>query len=265
MQKRVSFLFIIIASISISANTIAVAQPNYAETASSGLADVDQSNSDLSTKALISADSLYAAKQYTQAFELYQSLYKSGHYSPAMLLKMAHIQEGLNHLGESLFYLNIYFLASDDHQALKKMEELAKKNNLEGYETSETTKIFMWLQEEYTTLALAIASMALFLLALMYYQHTKSQVKPSLTGILLVTVLAILFVHINFSKKESRGIVADSQTYLMSGPSAGASVVAIIGEGHQLEIEGKKDVWLHVRWKEKDAWIRETRLRAITL
>ena len=178
---------------------------------------------------------------------------------------MAHIQEGLNRLGESLFYLNVYFLTSDDHQALKKMEELAKKNNLEGYETSETTKIFAWLQEQYSTLALALLSVALFLLAAMVYQRKKSQEKPVLISLSLIFVLVLLFLHVNFSKNESRGIVAESQTYLMSGPSGGSSVVAIIGEGHQLEIEGRNDVWLRVRWKEKDAWVREDRLRTIEM
>src|SRR5436190_19381321 len=79
-------------------------------------------------------DSLFSAKQYTQAFEHYQTLHASGRYSPNMFLRMAYIQEGLGHLGESMYYLNLYFLASDDTQALNKMEELAEKNNLEGYQ-----------------------------------------------------------------------------------------------------------------------------------
>ena len=85
-------------------------------------------------------DSLYSGRKYTQAFEVYQSLHAGGQYSPTMLLKMAYIQEGLGHLGESMYYLNLYFLATDDAQALKKMEELAQKNNLEGYETDEDRK-----------------------------------------------------------------------------------------------------------------------------
>jgi len=58
---------------------------------------------------LTRADSLYATKQYTQAFERYEVLFAGGRYSPAMLLKMAYIQEGLGHLGESLYYINLYY------------------------------------------------------------------------------------------------------------------------------------------------------------
>lgn len=211
------------------------------------------------------ADSLHSAKQYTQAFTLYRAVYESGHYSPAMLLKMAYIQEGLGHLGECLYYLNLYFLASDDAHALKKMEELAEKNNLEGYKTDDTVKFLAWLQEQYTTIAGVIASFSVFLMALIFYQRVQKKIKPPLTGLALVLTLAVLFVHINFSLKSERGIVAQPQTYLMSGPSAGASVVAIIGEGHQLEIKGKEDVWLRVNWKDNEVYVKEFLVRPVRL
>ena len=216
-------------------------------------------------QALRQADSLYARQQYTQAFDLFQSLYQNNQYTPAMLLKMAHIQEGLGRLGESLFYLNIYFLATDDQQALKKMEELAKKNNLEGYETGETTRILTWIKEHYVQLALTIAALSILLLALAYTQRKRQNPSAAFAGVLYFMALTVLFIHINFTRPGARGIVSDPQTYLMSGPSGGASVVAIIGEGHQLEIEGKKDVWYRVRWKEKEVWVREGRLREIEL
>ena len=176
------------------------------------------------------ADSLYTAKQYTQAFELYNSLYANGNYSAAMLLKMAYIHEGLGHLGESLFYLNLYYLASDDPQALRKMEELAEKNHLEGYAMSETTQVFSWLQENYFSFALVLASLNLLLLAVMFYQHTKLKVKPLFAGFSLLLLTFLLYAHVNFSKEARFGIVAQTDTYLMSGPSAAASVVAIVGE-----------------------------------
>ena len=217
------------------------------------------------TGPLQKADSLYTGRQYTQASEIYQSLFEQGLYSPAMLLKMAYIQEGLGHLGESLYYLNLYSLATDDAQALKKMEELAEKNNLEGYETNETTKIVAWFQEQYSTIAFIIASVGVFLLALIYYQRVRKNLKPTLTGVGMVITLALLFLHINFSNKSERGIVAWPQTYLMSGPSAGASVVAIIGEGHQLQIKGKEDVWLKVSWKDNDVYVKNFLLKPVHL
>ena len=211
------------------------------------------------------ADSLYGVKQYTQAFDLYQTLFENKSYSPAMLLKMAYIQEGLGHLGESLYYLNLYFLASDDAQALKKMEELAEKNNLEGYKTSESLRVLAWLQQQYSTIAWMIASVCVFLMALMFYQRVKLKSRQSLTGTAFVLAVALLFLHINFSLKSENGIVALPQTYLMSGPSAGSSVIAIVGEGHQVEIKGKQDVWLRVSWKDREVFVKEFAVKPVRL
>ncbi len=214
---------------------------------------------------LTKADSLYAAKQYTQAFERYEVLFAGGRYSPAMLLKMAYIQEGLGHLGESLYYINLYFLASNDTEALKKMEELAEKNKLEGYQNSETKKLQAFLQEYFNTITFFLTAASLLLFAVVFYTRTKKNIKPSFSATVLAFILLLLFVHVNFSPAPERGIVASPQTYLMSGPSAGASLVAIIGEGHQLEIKGKKDVWLRVQWKDRDVYVKEFLLRPVRL
>jgi len=42
------------------------------------------------------ADSLYGKKQYTQSLELYREIFNERNYSPAMLLRMAYIEEGLS-------------------------------------------------------------------------------------------------------------------------------------------------------------------------
>ncbi|CAN5431647.1 hypothetical protein BH09BAC3_BH09BAC3_07050 [soil metagenome] len=214
---------------------------------------------------LTRADSLYNKKQYTQALDLYKTLFSDNKYSPAMLLKMAYIHEGLGHLGESLYYLNLYYITSDDGQALRKMEEVAEKNNLEGYKTDETTHVIAWLQKHYATISYIIASVCVFLLALMLYLRQGLKINPLPAGIGLALFLAVLFFHINFNIKDQRGIVAGARTYLMDGPSAGASVIAIIGEGHQLEITGKKDVWFRVEWGNKEVYVKEFLVREIKL
>ncbi|MDZ4715411.1 MAG: hypothetical protein SH819_08075 [Cytophagales bacterium] len=222
-------------------------------------------HANVSSKALAKADSLFALKQYTQAYDMYHALRAEGAYSPAMLLKMAFIQEGLGHLGESLYYLNLYYLASDDPQALKKMEDLAAKNNLLGYESSETRRFFAWLQEQYIPLAVALAALNLVALAWLVYWRRKSTSRPMYSGFLVLLLAAVLYLHVYFGKEVRRVIVAEPQTYLMSGPSAGASVVDIIGEGHQLRIKGQEDVWLRVEWKNREVYVREFLVRPVRL
>src|SRR5688500_4150311 len=86
------------------------------------------------------ADSLFVDKKYTQSLDHYRTILAQNEYSPAMLLKMAYIEEGLNRVGQALYYLNLYYLASNDKTVITKMEELAARYNLQGYENSETDK-----------------------------------------------------------------------------------------------------------------------------
>ncbi len=208
-------------------------------------------------------DSLFAKKQYTQSFELYQGLLQSGRYTPAMLLKMAYIQEGLGSISLSLYYLNLYYLASGDEQALSKMEELAEKNKLQGYESTETARIFFLIKKYNYYLSTALAAVIVFLVVLQYKRRIESRAKTFSIPIALVIIL--LAVQVNVSYESPTAIVTNSNTYLMSGPSAGANVVSLIKEGHKLKIKDKKDVWLKVEWLDKDVYIKEQQVLPVVL
>ena len=51
----------------------------------------------------------------------------------------------------------------------------------------------------------------------------------------------------------------------MDGPSAGASVVDVVGDGHRVEVLGKNDVWLKIRWDDDVAYVKETAIRPVRL
>ncbi|MEQ1584730.1 MAG: SH3 domain-containing protein [Cyclobacteriaceae bacterium] len=209
------------------------------------------------------ADSLFLKKQYTQSFEIYESLHQSGHYSQAMLLKMAFIQEGLGRTSLSLYYLNLYYLASGDTQVLDKLEELATKNRLEGYEHSETTRLLFNLKKYSYYLSATLAAIVIFFIAFLV-RFKKRETRPVAFGILTTIIIAILAIQVNISYDHPSAIVTDS-AYLMSGPSAGANVVTLISEGHKLKITGKKDVWLKVEWLDKEAYVKENQVLRVML
>jgi tetratricopeptide (TPR) repeat protein len=213
---------------------------------------------------LTRGDSLFAKKQYTQSFELYESLLQSGRYSPAMLLKMAYIQEGLGSIGLSLYYLNLYYLASGDEQTLTKMEELAEKNSLEGYEHTETARILFLIKKYNQYVSAALASLVLLLVGV-HYKRKRNESRTLATAIPVVVVILLLAIQVNISIDSPTAIVTNSNTYLMSGPSAGANVVKLIKEGHKLKIKDKKDVWLKVEWLDKDVYIKEQNVLPVTL
>jgi hypothetical protein len=213
---------------------------------------------------LAQADSLFQLKQYTQSFGVYDALLSVGYYSPAMLLKMAFIQEGLGKISYSLYYLNLYYLYSGDNQALSKMQELAEKNKLQGYQYPQQDQFYYHAGQYNLTISFFLATAALLFLAWIFRQRKKGL---RATGALVVHLILLLLLafNLNYPLSKPAVIVSGNNTYLMSGPSAGASVVAIIGEGHKLRVNSKKDVWLEVEWMDRPAYLRENRALPVSL
>jgi hypothetical protein len=209
------------------------------------------------------ADSLFKAKQYTQSLELYQSVFNDKKYTPAMLLRMAYINEGLGKVGTTLYFLTLYHLATGDEHALKKTEELAAKFKLTGYEEDNSntfnrgiTKNLIWIQAALTFVLLIIA-MVIFI------QRRQSR-RPWELVTALILVIGLLFYSTNFYSSES-GIVTSDKAYLMDGPSAGANVVSIINEGTLLKLLGSEDVWIRVKWTDKEVYLKEKSILKVAL
>ncbi|MEQ8364602.1 MAG: hypothetical protein RH948_17145 [Cyclobacteriaceae bacterium] len=210
------------------------------------------------------ADSLFTAKRYTQSLELYKDVLKKHEYSESMLLKMAFIQEGLGQISESLYYLNLYNKVSDDELALTKMEELAKKHRLQGYSASQSWQVSLLFKKYYDIILNVLMSIAVLLFTILIYLNRKKR-NPMPVAISLSVFLALLFFHVNFSQNTNTGIVHYNSTYLMSGPSAGSSVVEIIDEGHLLDILDRKDVWVHTKWMNQDVYVKEDQILVVEL
>ena len=213
---------------------------------------------------LTQADSLYDKKQYTQSLDHYREILAQHEYTPAMLLKMAFIEEGLNHAGKALYYLNLYYLATNDKATLDKMEELASKFNLDGYETSDADLVLSFYHDYHQDISYTLAAIALLCLALVLFWKRKGK-RSIAAGTVLIFVLVVMIVHVNVGGKISTGIVGEPNTYLLNGPSAGASVVTVVGEGHKFEIIGKVDVWYKVRFNDQTVFVKDHNLLPVAL
>jgi hypothetical protein len=204
------------------------------------------------------ADSLFQQKKFTESLAVYEQIYAQKAYSPAMLLKMAYVEEGLGHTARSLYYLDTYYSITRDERALEKMEETATAFQLRGYDITPLDRFLMFLTAwRIPVLAfLAIGTLGFGMAA--WFSREKA-----LAGFIVVVqfffALALLFV-INMDLKQDSGIVSQAPLYIMSGPSSGADVVAIIGNGHKLDIEGREDVWLKINWEGNEGWVKESGL-----
>lgn len=214
---------------------------------------------------LLKADSLFLQKRYTQSFEIYQKLFESHQYTHAMLLKMAYIQEGLNRISQSAYYLNLYYLATRDAAAQSKLEEIADKYRLEGYVSSEADKFFSMYQQYGNLITTSLTSVAVFFFLLSMIQGIRYRIKPYTAWGALVFITIILIVHLNLGDRYSQAIIVNNNSYLMDGPSAGASVVGVVRDGHRVQVLGKEDVWLKISWGDSEAYIKESNLVPVRL
>lgn len=210
------------------------------------------------------ADSLFIEEKYTESLELYESILKEEQqYSSGMLLKMAFIKEGLGNYSEALYLLNLFYSKTSDKRALRKMEQLADKHQLNGYQYTDMEFFRTVYKRYHFHVIAALVAFALFVFTFILYQKRREQHRPLAAGIFFVLILTALFGLINFGQGRDRAIVLTDQAYLRVGPSSGANVAEIIGKGHRVEIVGKKDVWVKIYWNDRPLYIRESHLGII--
>jgi hypothetical protein len=211
------------------------------------------------------ADSLYLKKQYTQSLELYREIFDQHSYSPAMLLKMAYIEEGLGQNPLALYYINLYYEITHDPAALHKMDDMATKYNLTGYELSQTDHTLAVINENKTAITTALSAVGLVLLALMIYTLRRQKTRPYISFSFFILTVILLISFANISLVPVNGITKNAPAYLMSGPSPGATVVGIVNEGNRLPIRGKHDVWVKVKWRDGYAYLKENQVLEVKL
>ncbi len=215
---------------------------------------------------LLVADSLFADQQYTQSIKLYDSLYQyREEASPSMLLKMAYIKEGLGDITGAQYYLNEYYLATSNEQALQKMEDLAEANQLEGYQHNDITFFFNLYYKNYNWLIIGLIILSTVLLAVIILQKRKYHISPWLNSFLLLLLLAVLFVLVNFGKDYNRGVIIKNNTFIMAAPSSAANLIDVTTKGHKVIVDGKKDVWYKIEWLGQEAYVKAKNVKLLTI
>lgn len=208
------------------------------------------------------ADSLFEAKKYTEALEVYEMIFQSGQVSPSMLLKMAFIQEGLENYVDALYYLNLYYVKSGNKKALVKMQEIAAANALEGYEFTDQDYILNILSKNKLIIQITLIVFSLLLFAYIIRKFRKNE-SARLALMFQVFFIAILFVFNNEIFSRERAIVINDHTLLRSAPSAAAEPLESIAKGHRVRVLEQSDVWVKIEWNDQSAYLRKGRIRLI--
>lgn len=213
-------------------------------------------NCQANTEKLNLADSLFSSESYQEAYVLYQELlYDEEAFSPAMLLKMAFISEGMGDFAKASFYLAKFYDQNPNPRVINKIKTLTEQNNLIGYEINDLDRLLQLLAD-YQSIITSVLSLALIfsLIFLVFYQKQKNKVKYYLPPILF---LILAFIANNFISSPKTGIVTGSPTLVMDKPTAGGNLVAIVDPGHRVVVKSSKDIWYEVNWGNKKAFIKK--------
>lgn len=203
---------------------------------------------------LITADSLYQNKQFTEAIKIYNNLFEAGFSSPNMLLKMSRVMEGQENWGLTIFYLEKYFQLTHDQQVITHIEKLVEENKLSGfqYELPYYANLYYKHYRNYLSLLFVAILMAIMLKTLLNLKK-----KSSTTGkaVLIIVLLIILGCFNNFNGFQY-GITINPPTYSMKGPSAGADIYKVLDKSTKIILHKEVDIWTKSSLNDKETYIR---------
>ena len=203
------------------------------------------------------ADSLFEKGKYTESFKIYNAILETGEQlSPAMLLKMAYIKEGLGDQSNALYYLNQYYLKTSNKLVLNKMEALADSENLKGYTQKDVNILSHLFYENFNWIIFILSVFSFTFFGVSVYNKIKLKQAPYKSSLTLFVLLCSIFYLVNFSKLGNKGIIIKPGAFIMSGPSSGASLIDSPQKGHKITILGQEDVWLKISWEGKTSYIK---------
>lgn len=208
-----------------------------------------------SRRILTVADSGFARRRYSEAYQQYNYLLQRREvYTPQMLLKMAAFSETDNNYTLALYYLNLYYLLNPSSEVRQKIEDVAATYNLGGYTFSELDYFIFLYNQYFVYISSTHVAIATLFLLIMAWRRYKGKALMYYPFFFLGFLLAGIFTA-NFGLLYRRGIVANDNTLLMEGPSVAASVEGTLDKGHKVIIKDKTDIWYKVEWQGKEAWL----------
>lgn len=207
------------------------------------------------------ADSLFINQKYTEAYYLYEELFKEGKYTDAMLLKMAFIQDGSENFPQALYYLHLYYKKTADRSVLAKISNIASSNDFLGYQQDDIDYLEIIFSEYKHSLLLLFLSLLLFSVAYYFIQSRRGQLSVIALG--LVLFFAIVLIFVNNYTTEREAIIFKEDTLLRSGPSGAAEPLQFIGSGHKVRVINQTEVWSEIVWNGEQGFVRNAVLKII--
>lgn len=203
------------------------------------------------------ADSLFLAGVQADAAHLYEQALANG--EPAtdvMLLKLASAYERQNDVPHLLYYLQVYFDRHPDDAVLRRMNDIARANNLNGYETDDLNYFYLFYKKYGIYFLLFLLIPAGYAFGVLMVKLLRKEPTPLRQKWVLLLYLITLLLFVNLPEGVKSGITSHERVLLRTDPSAAAPVAEVIGRGHKVNIIGSHDIYLRVFWHNALYYIR---------
>lgn len=212
-------------------------------------------------KELVKADSLYESKQYTESIKIYENILEAGKSSPAMLLKMARIEEGLGNTALTFYYLEKYFVLTGDKKILTYLGKLSEQKNSIGFNYDSQFFINYYYQEWRNQINLFLSMLMLLAVISMYRKRNNKLLKRQFFIFLLIPLGLLAFT--NNYEGLNYAIITQQPTYFLNGPSAGSGLVERIDNPAKIIVKKEIDIWSKTEWQGKEAYVKSNFIKKL--
>ncbi|AGA78109.1 SH3 domain-containing protein [Echinicola vietnamensis DSM 17526] len=204
---------------------------------------------------LILADSLFNAKSYKEAYNLYTDILQNDEaYSPAMLLKMAYITEGMGNYEDASLYLSKYYDHNPSPKVISKIKSLTDQPDLKGYTVSDSAQFFKILTDYQQPITGTLALLLVVSLIFIFVKKKTHQPKYLIPSAILIL---LVFMSNNFLVAPQSGIIKESPTIIMGQPTAAGKFIEKVNPGHRVIIKSSEDMWYKIDWEGQDAYVKK--------
>lgn len=218
-------------------------------------------NCQANTEKLNFADSLFQVKSYQEAYNIYKKLLQEdGVYSPAMLLKMAYITEGMGQNEEATLYLSKYYDHNPNTKVISKIKSLTDQSDLKGYDISDRAQFFRILTDYRQSITSALALLLIISLIIPIAKKGITHTKYFIPSFIL---LFLTFFVNNFLHEPRTGVIKGSPTIIMDQPTAAGRLIEKVNPGHRVTIKSSEDIWYQIEWEGKKAFVKKEKVAQI--
>lgn len=212
-------------------------------------------------KELVRADSLYQKKQYISAIKIYNQIYQKGESSPAMLLKLARIEEGMGNIGNSIYFLENYYQQTKDEKVLEYLQKIISEKNAVGFNYGLSYQADLIYKEWKIYLQLFFLVLLFFSIGMMVKYQKANPKKKNYFTLAIIPILVVAFLN-NYDGK-SDAIITAKPSFLLEGPSAGANLVQTINVPAKIQVKDQIDVWTKVVFEDEVAYVKTSQLKKL--